>query len=115
VPNEWTELQDKANEVAKKKNWWVHKSHINYFSRLTLGNLLERTGWTPARWMGTYPMEEFILSGSDYTDDEAIGKDMHNRVQGAELVAGRHMRLRDGLERGRKGEGRDLVVLCFKT
>jgi hypothetical protein len=115
VPNEWTELQDKANEVAKKKNWWVHKSHINYFSRVSLDGLLRRTGWTPARWMGTAMMEDCILQGYDYSDDEAIGREMHKYVETAELEMGREERLRIGLSRGAKGEGRDLVVLCFKA
>jgi SAM-dependent methyltransferase len=115
VPNEWTELQDKANEVAKKKGWWVHKSHINYFSRLTLGNLLERTGWTPARWMGTCDIERAILEGRDYTDDEVMGKAVHAFFEVGELAMGRGERIELGLERGAKGEGRDLVVLCFKA
>jgi hypothetical protein len=60
-------------------------------------------------------MEKFILAGSDYTADGALGRKCHQNVERIE-TAMTPLDLRrcyDAL--GRRGEGRDIVAFCKKT
>lgn len=111
VPNEFTVLQAKADKVAAKPRWWVHKTHVNYFTSVTLSELLSDTGWLPTAWRGSYPMEQLILDGSDYTDNHEMGIALHKNVRDWELA---HPVEREQWHKywGERGEGRDLAVFC---
>jgi SAM-dependent methyltransferase len=50
-------LPDAGSTLARRlgKNWWaVLPTHVQYFSRASLGTLLNRSGFVPV-WMGTDP------------------------------------------------------------
>ena len=80
VPNDFNPLQQAAAAALAKPPWWiVHPVHVNYFDFGSLQRLLERAGFTPARCEGTYPMEWFLLEGTDYVGRDAVGRTCHAR------------------------------------
>ena len=111
VPNEWTYLQGRANEMASVRDWWVHDTHVNYFGWASLEQLLWNNGFRIVERMGTWPMEEFIMRGADYTKGGDIGRGVHKTVERVELGLG------DKLSTyyrstGRKAEGRDIIAFA---
>ena len=114
VPNEGTRLQMAANTVAAKKGWWIDSTHLNYWGQASFHALLDKQGFDVVDELGTYPMEEFILAGMDYTNDPEVGKACHKRVEDTEMAMTREERLRVGRERASRGEGRGMVVFARK-
>lgn len=112
VPNEWTDEQANANDRAARPYWWVDPTHYGYFSSDSLKALLVKAGFRILQQMGTYPMEQFISEGFDYSNSSAVGRKAHQAVEKAELaMPGEELR-RAYLERGVLGCGRDLIVFC---
>ena len=114
VPNENTPIQRAANSIAAKKDWWIHQTHLNYWGKEAFEALLFRHGFECFDVLGTYPMEEFILAGMDYTDNPDVGRACHKKVEDMEMAMTRDGRLRWGRARARLGRGRDLVVFARK-
>ena len=70
-PFDFSSLQNSIREKDESRPWWVSSpDHVNYFSPNSLKHLLDRCGlWTLC--MGTtYPVELFLLHGTDYRNDE---------------------------------------------
>jgi 2-polyprenyl-3-methyl-5-hydroxy-6-metoxy-1,4-benzoquinol methylase len=111
-PNEWTDLQERANRIAAVKEYFIHHTHINYFSASSLANLLGRAGFMVVDQLGTYPMEKHILGGKDYTAEPVLGEEAHALVRKIDLAQTREQRLEFGRALGRKGMGRDMVMIC---
>lgn len=114
VPNENTRIQRAANKIAKKKDWWIHPTHLNYWDRGGFYELLAQHGFEIVDELGTFPMEGFILAGMDYTDDPEIGKAAHKEIERMEMAMTRKERLELGRLRASRGWGRDLVVFARK-
>ena len=115
VPNEWTELQERANTKAAVKYWWLDPTHYSYFSWGSLERLLSSRGFTIVHRMGTFPMEKFILAGNDYTADSALGRKCHQNIERIELAMSPTDLRRCYSALGRRGEGRDVVAFCKKV
>ena len=111
MPNEWTELQRRANEMAEVKDWWVHDTHANYFSWASLERLLWNNGFRIVEKMGTWPMEEFIMKGADYTKGGSIGRGVHKTVERVEMGLGKDLHLYY-LSTGRMAKGRDIIAFA---
>lgn len=80
VPNEFNDFQVAGKEVHSLDEWWIAPpAHLNYFSRPTLTRLLEGTGFRPAVFESTFPMEMFLLFGDNYVKDSAAGSEAHRR------------------------------------
>lgn len=112
VPNEWNLIQAQANRVTKTPNWWVHLTHLNYWSAPTLYGMLGRAGFKVVDALGSFPIEQCIIEGADYPVNEAIGDEMHAGVRTAEQKLTRENRLDTARKHGRQSVGRDLVVIC---
>ena len=113
VPNEWTQAQEYANARAMKRNWWLDPTHYSYFSAESLERLLEASGFTVIRWMGTFPMERYVMKGLDYTEDPAVGRACHRQVEQSELASSLpELRQRYAI---RGARGRDLIAFCKRA
>ena len=112
VPNELTDLQRHATAVAGAGQWWVHKTHMAYFTPATLANLLGRAGFRIVDMLGTWPVEQFVIDGQDYTVNPALGNKLYRELQLYDMGLSREERLAEYRQRGREGRGRDLVVLA---
>ena len=112
APNEFTEVQIAADKVAAVRNWWVHRTHVNYFTKDSLKSLFRRTGWIPVTWYGTFPMETFISAGQDYIGTAGLGPQLHQQVREDELDFTDEQFRKDYIDRGKSGTGRDLIAVC---
>lgn len=78
VPNDFNAWQQRAAKAVGP--WWVvAPDHINYFTKDSLANLLNRCGWTPTAWTSDFPMEMFLLMGEHYVGAPEVGKACHQR------------------------------------
>lgn len=112
VPNEFTWAQTEANHSAAVHDWFVHKTHCNYFTAASIANLLGRTGWRIVDMLGTYPIEQHIGAGQDYTANPAVGDLVHAEIRAREFRLSRDERLRIGRAYARCDTGRDLIIFA---
>ncbi len=113
-PNEWTEAQSKANAVTRNKYWWVHHTHINYFTPHMMRDLLDRSNMYAVVELGTAQMEDYITPQNDYTVSPDYGREVHSRIEWLELHQRSEERIEDYNQRGLRDEGRDLIVFARK-
>ena len=113
VPNEWTMAQARANTVTARPYWWLDKTHVNYFDWTSLANLLGLRGFRIVDRLSTYPMENFIVAdGMDYPAHPGMGRDLHRRVEQAEIAVTSDERIALSSERACIGVGRDIVAIA---
>ncbi len=80
VPNEFNIFQVAGRDLHKLDDWWVAPpAHLNYFSKDTLVNLLEGTGYSFELAEASFPLEMFLLFGDCYVGDSKIGKQCHQK------------------------------------
>ncbi len=72
VPNEFNILQQRVGG-----DWFIAPVHVNYFTPASLQVVMEKAGLKVVSQGATCPMELFILGGSDYRDDDALGRICH--------------------------------------
>jgi len=111
VPNDFRALQLEVNPKVARPFFFLDATHINYFRPETLWNLLGRAGFRVVDYCGTYPMENFLLDGEDYTAEEnaGLGAQCHAKVRNGDVLIGteaRRARYRHDLS------GRELVVVA---
>lgn len=87
VPNDFSPLQRRAMEqLGIEKPWWVAPpEHLNYFNKLDLKCLVRRNGFRIVEMRGTYPMENFLLSGRNYIGNPEIGAECHKERMDYEI------------------------------
>lgn len=113
-PNEWTEAQSKANTVTVNKHWWVHHTHINYFTARAMRDLLDWSNLYAEIELGTAQMEDYITAANDYTVSPEYGREVHSRLEWLELHQRPEERVLAHDQRGMVGKGRDLIVFARK-
>jgi len=75
APNDYNPLQ-----LTLKKThgpYWLNKEHINYFRPSSLKLLVESVGFKVEKVEMSFPMELFLLMGSDYTKNKQQGRYCH--------------------------------------
>lgn len=79
VPNDFNLLQFFVNEISSnRKNWFIDiPHHINYFNHQSLSNLLKKIGFKIVDLSTTFPLEFFVLTGSDYISNPKLGRSIH--------------------------------------
>jgi 2-polyprenyl-3-methyl-5-hydroxy-6-metoxy-1,4-benzoquinol methylase len=112
VPQEWTYPQLAANTTSAVRNWWLHPTHLHYWNAATLYGLLGRAGFRVVDALASFPIENYIRTGHDYTADESLGDKVHAAVRAKELRLSRAERLQYQREAARESWGRDLAVFC---
>jgi SAM-dependent methyltransferase len=87
VPNDFNPLQRAALAALGGDPWWVvAPDHINYFDHASLRSVVERLGFEVVAQSADYPMELFLLMGSDYRHRPRIGASVHHRRRALELA-----------------------------
>src|SRR3990167_279404 len=113
VPNDFIPIQIEVNLWVKRPFWWIHHTHLNYFTWSSLSNLLGLAGFKIIERLTLYQMEEFMrLAKQDYTGDDALGAELHRRVEVLDLIMGRERRIDFYRKLAREGRGREIVVVA---
>ncbi|MDE3117961.1 MAG: class I SAM-dependent methyltransferase [Nitrospirota bacterium] len=86
VPNDFNPLQRAARQCLDKAPWWISPVHLNYFSFESLVGMLGECGFHVLRREATYPMELFLLQGTDYIGRDEIGRTCHRQRMNLELA-----------------------------
>ena len=74
------DVQTAGRDVHGLTDWWVAPpAHLNYFSKDTLVNLLEGTGYSVQLAEASFPLEMFLLFGDNYVKDGSIGSVCHKK------------------------------------
>lgn len=115
VPNEFNPLQIWLR--AKYDYSPLHQHHVNYFSNVTIQELMRRAGFDVVRVAGTFPMEWFALHGLNYVKHPKLGKYAHWLRMAVEATAlsvdaDRWERRRD--DWGARGIGREVEIWAVK-
>ena len=86
VPNDFTEIQQAAQDAIRAKPWWIAvPDHINYFNVASLKAFLAHSGLETICETADFPMELFLLLGEDYVADPALGGVLHEKRVKLEL------------------------------
>ncbi len=92
VPRDFSPLQRAVRfsmeQIATGPYWWIHHTHINYFSRASLEGLLKRHGFRIVDETTDYPMEWFLLQGLNYIGNDELGAECHRRRKAFDLSLG---------------------------
>jgi SAM-dependent methyltransferase len=120
VPNDFTPFQRSAATALSLPEWWVAPPHhLNYFDFDSLVALYERLGFTSLERTTSFPMEQFLMMGLNYTTDPALGRACHAQRKSFDLALERA-----GFKEARRafyralaetGLGREAVLIGSKT
>lgn len=78
--NDYNPLQIIARDKLNLNEWWVNiPDHLYYFSFDSISKILTNSGFEIAYKQSDFPMEIFLLLGSNYVEDQEIGKDCHRK------------------------------------
>lgn len=117
VPNDFSDAQRRVNDSVSVKvhSWWVNHTHINYFTPVTLANLLGRAGFVVIDHLTSFPMEAYLAAGNDYTADDRLGAQLHLRAEEFDLGMKREDRITFYRHMARAGSGREIVMIARKV
>lgn len=80
VPNDGNAYQESLFEEGLiDKRWWIAvPDHISYFTKESLINVAQATGWLCPQVQGDFPIDLFLSHpGSNYVNDPSKGADAH--------------------------------------
>jgi len=87
VPNDFSVLQMHACRTFGLPRWWLCvPDHLTYFTPKTLQLLVRRSGFHILDLYGTYPLEQFILTGHNYVGNDVLGRQIHHERCALELA-----------------------------
>ncbi len=86
VPNDFNPLQKAAQDILNLHPYWVAPPHhINYFSKESLSSLVESCGFKVTDTLATFPMELFLMMGTNYIGNDDIGRTCHTQRMTLEM------------------------------
>ena len=90
VPNDFSIVQDILHNLMDFPAWWVAPpEHLNYFTRGSLDDFLTTCGFAAVDWSTRFPIDLALIAGFDYVNHAALGRDVHQRRVGLEVVLSR--------------------------
>jgi SAM-dependent methyltransferase len=114
VPNDFSPAQLAVNDRVRNPFYWIHHTHINYFTPQSFTTLLERAGFRIVERSTLFPVEEFLSAGQDYTVDPVLGASLYDGVTEHDLAMSRAERLALYQGMAKEGRGRELVYVAVK-
>lgn len=113
VPNDFSEIQQVAEQLTNRKQWWVaDPDHINYFSPSSIKTIFSHLGFEVVDMYADFPMEFFVLFGINYVDTPPLGERAHDMRRNFELGLPKKMRRSIYRELTSINIGRDLFVVA---
>lgn len=118
VPNDYNPLQEVVKKTLGVKPYWIAPPfHINYFSTLTLGNLLNKHGFKVVYEETSFPLEMFLLMGEMYLGNDKVGREIHGKRKRFDLYLSKfNNELKRALYKdfAKLGIGRNLTIYAKK-
>lgn len=113
VPNDFNPLQMAALRALGGEPWWVvSPDHLNYFDHASLRSVVERLGFEVVDQSADFPMELFLLMGSDYRHRPRVGSAVHHRRRAFELAIDPEARRALGRGWAAAGMGRNSFLVA---
>ncbi|NQW12294.1 MAG: methyltransferase domain-containing protein [Alphaproteobacteria bacterium] len=114
--NDFNPLQTAAVDALGMPRWWISApEHIHYLSYDAVEAMMRSVGLSPRYRQSDFPMELFLLLGSDYITDKSLGGDCHHRRVAFERALPVATRRRLYQAFAQAGMGRCLFVVAAKT
>lgn len=114
--NDFNPLQTAAVATMDLPRWWISApEHIHYLSYDAVEAMMRSVGLDPCYRQSDFPMELFLLLGSDYITDKALGGDCHHRRVALERALPTKTRRRLYRAFAQADMGRCLFVVATKT
>lgn len=80
VPNDFNPIQLALRDCHGFDPWWVAPPHhINYFNFKSLFGLLGKCGFEVIHQESTFPIDMFLLMGSNYIGNDKVGRECHTK------------------------------------
>ncbi len=87
VPNDFSPIQKVLTDTNEFEPWWVVPDHhLNYFDFDTLAALIKKAGFELLESTTNFPMELFLLMGQNYTKDNKLGRELHQRRKAFDIT-----------------------------
>lgn len=119
VPNDFSVLQTYLleNSIVERPYWISIPEHLNYFNPIGIENFLSSLDFVILDAFASFPIDWFLAhEGSNYIEEVAIGKSVHNARLALENLIYSTSAQRDTLDfyRGlfKIGMGRNLTVIA---
>lgn len=91
VPNDFSPIQKVLTDTGEFEPWWVVPDHhLNYFDFDTLAVLIKKAGFELLESTTNFPMELFLLMGQNYTKDNKLGRELHQRRKAFDIIMSEH-------------------------
>lgn len=109
--NDFSLYQAAAVRTLDLEPWWIiAPEHLNYFTVQTLASVHEKVGFTTTDIRTSFPIDQFLLMGSDYVSHPELGAAAHLKrtTFEAALIENGLLAMLDEIERSnaRLGVGR---------
>ncbi len=115
VPNDFSILQRVASEQLDANPWWIAvPDHLNYFDYESLERAVGHVGFEACHRSGSFPMELFLLLGSNYLADSSIGSTAHALRRDLELKIQPSTRREMASAFAAAGMGRNCLLIAKK-
>lgn len=119
APNDFNPFQLALRDHVGIEPWWIAPPHhLNYFNFSSLGELLDRNGFSPVHREATFPIDMFLLMGKNYIGNDDMGRECHRQRMMFEMNLARAGR--SDLQRNlyakiaEMGLGREIVIFARK-
>ncbi|MFO1248314.1 MAG: class I SAM-dependent methyltransferase [Alphaproteobacteria bacterium] len=117
-PNDFNPLQMVLWQKMGLKPWWVvPKHHLNYFDHESARRFFTARGLKTLHQEGSYPLENFILSGRNYVGNDVVGRACHAERKAFETALFTHDKAQiKALAKSwmAQGIGREFIILGQK-
>lgn len=110
IPNDFSDLQ---RSVLRGEYFVARPEHVSYFTIESAAEFIESFELKVIDKISQYPMEFFLLQGTDYLSDPAVGAWCHEQVRQMEMTMPAYLRRRIGRSWAEAGIGRD-VLFCAR-
>jgi len=120
VPNDFNPIQIASSKKFDLEEWWFcPPRHISYFQPDGIVELLTSIGFKVMDLIATFPIDLFLLSGINYRNEPALGRQAHEMRLNFEFnyVQTHGIKGLINLYRhfAQAGIGRELVIVVSKT
>jgi len=114
VPRDGSILQAEASKVIGRPEYWVHPTHLNYFTSATLQKVVSGVGLEVVWETTNFAMELFLIAGINYVKSPKKGKLCHDIRCKFEMNLSPDVLEKFYAAMARVGFGREIILIAIK-